>query len=184
MRKSIIFLACAFSLMSCEKIWVADLQEQAYDTIRGIYDIESIVWEESEPIDINGDGVASYDYLSEWNSVEFGSYCYNAITNNRGQLSIPYVSLQNLSYSDSELPVLQRWTDIYLFNIEAVVEEESSRLEFHGPRDNTSELTHTGYGEVILRTSVTLKTLDQSKNVKDVSGTITIKYVRTKYWCR
>ena len=182
MRKSIIFLACAFSLMSCEKIWVADLQEQAYDTIRGIYDIESIVWEESEPIDINGDGVASYDYLSEWNSVEFGSYCYNAITNNRGQLSIPYVSLQNLSYS--EQPELQRWTDIYLFNIEAVVEGESSHLELHGPKGNTSELTLTGYGEVTLRTSVTLKTLDQSKNVNDVTGKITIKYVRTKYWCR
>ena len=89
-----------------------------------------------------------------------------------------------MTLSRAEQPELQRWTDIYLFNIEAVVEGESSHLELHGPKGNTSELTLTGYGEVTLMTSVTLKTLDQSKNVNDVTGKITIKYVRTKYWCR
>ena len=56
MRKLSILIICLLPLVSCEKVWVEDLQEKAYDTIRGTYEIESAVWEEAEPIDINGDG--------------------------------------------------------------------------------------------------------------------------------
>lgn len=184
MRKSIIYLLCAFSFLSCEKIWVEDLLEQAYDTIRGEYEIESIVWEEQDPIDIDGDGVASFDYLSEWNRIYSGSPCYNAVTNERGQLGIPYVKLMFDNYQEDIVDTqLTRWSEGYYFGVKAVVEENTSHLEFTLP-DDGAEFIHSGYGEITLRTTVTLKTIDQSNKGKDVSGTIRIKYVRTKYWCK
>ena len=73
MRKLSILIICLLPLFSCEKVWVEDLQEKAYDTIRGAYEIESAVWEEAEPIDINGDGHASFDYYAEWNSISAGA---------------------------------------------------------------------------------------------------------------
>ena len=83
MKKFIIYNLCILSLFSCEKIWVEELHERACDTIRGLYDPVSIVWEEAEPIDINGDGEASYDYLAEWDKVISGGPGNNSIHNDR-----------------------------------------------------------------------------------------------------
>ena len=65
-------------LSSCEKVWEEDLKERALDTIRGEYEIVSVVWEEDEPIDINGDGRASFDYFAEWN--EASAIWWNCIS--------------------------------------------------------------------------------------------------------
>ena len=65
MRIIHIFVMIPF-FCACEKVWEADLREKALDTIRGIYEIESAVWEGQEPLDINGDGNATFDYYSEY----------------------------------------------------------------------------------------------------------------------
>ena len=91
MKKFIIYNLCILSLFSCEKIWVEELHERACDTIRGLYDPVSIVWEQAEPIDINGDGEASYDYLAEWETTLTESGTTKDVT---GTIFIKYVRTQ------------------------------------------------------------------------------------------
>ena len=176
MKRFAILVLCLMA--SCEKVWIEDLQERAYDTIRGEYEIESIVWEESEPIDIDGDGDASFDYLAEWNKIYSGSPSYSIVSNEVGSLGIPYVVDQNAKYGG--YPNLSRWNDDYRFKIKAVIEENDSHLEFKLP-DEESEFTHSGYGELTLRTKVTLDVLVSEEKSQKVSGTIFIKYIRTRY---
>lgn len=178
MKKFIIYNLCILSLFSCEKIWVEELHERACDTIRGLYDPVSIVWEEAEPIDINGDGEASYDYLAEWDKVISGGPGNNSIHNDRASLDIPYVLDANAEFSD--YPCLSRRHIPYGFGINVIIEGNDSHLEFELP-DDGSEFYHTGHGEIALRTKVTLTTLTESGTTKDVTGTIFIKYVRTQY---
>ena len=163
-------------MISCEKVWVEDLQERAYDTIRGVYEIESIVWEEDEPIDIDGDGEASFDYLAEWNKIYSGSPSYSIVSNEVGSLGIPYVVDQNAKYGG--YPNLSRWNDDYRFKIKAVIEENDSHLEFELPKQgekfeySESEFTHSGYAELTLRTMVTLDVLVSQEKSEKVTGTI------------
>ena len=183
MRIYLIYILCLFSFLSCEKIWIEDLKEQAYDTIRGLYEIESIIWEEKDPIDIDGDGEASFDYFAEWNKLYFGiGEGYNAITNDMGQLSIPYVA-NNTEYVEGEDTILQKWNEQYHFGVKAVIDNDTAHLEFQLPEDDC-EFSHSGYGELTLRTRVTLTVIDESQRPKEISGTIKIKYIRTQYWCR
>ena len=140
MKKFIIYNLCILSLFSCEKIWVEELHERACDTIRGLYDPVSIVWEEAEPIDINGDGEASYDYLAEWDKVISGSPGNNSIHNDRATLDIPYVLDANAEFSD--YPSLSRRHIPYDFNINVIIEGNDSHLEFELP-DDGSEFYHT-----------------------------------------
>ena len=86
MRKIFYIILCIAGLSSCEKVWVEDLQEKAYDTIRGEYEIESATWEGPDPIDLNGDGVASFDYLKEWDAIISGSPAWSFL---RGRARAP-----------------------------------------------------------------------------------------------
>lgn len=166
-------------MLSCEKVWVEDLQEKAYDTIRGHYEIESILWEEDEPIDINGDGEATFDYLAEWNRiVSGGTMGWGMVYNDRGTLSIPYVIDQAADWGG--YPSLYRRDEEYSFKIEAVIEGNDSHLKFELP-DREAEFVHSGYGEITLRTDVSLTVLAEPGKTKEVTGTILIKYIRTKY---
>ena len=182
MKKFIIYNLCILSLFSCEKIWVEELHERACDKIRGLYEPVSIVWEEPEPIDIDGDGVASFDYLAEWEKIFQGSPGDNIINNDHGTLDIPYIRDLDAEETDSPWysPDLAQWHIKYDFNIRVVIEGNESHLEFDLP-DDGSEFCHTGPGEITLRTKVTLTTLTESGTTKDVTGTIFIKYVRTQY---
>lgn len=183
MKRFAILVLCL--MVSCEKVWVEDLQERAYDTIRGVYEIESIVWEEAEPIDIDGDGEASFDYLAEWNKIYSGSPSYSIVSNEVGSLGIPYVVDQNAEWGDN--PSLSRWSDNYTFKIKAVIEGNDSHLEFELPKQgekfeySESEFTHSGYAELTLRTMVTLDVLVSQEKSEKVTGTIFIKYIRTEY---
>ena len=178
MRNLIIPAICLLSLISCERVWVEDLQEKAYDTIRGIYEIESVTWEEPDPIDINGDGDASYDYLAEWNSVYYGSPAYNLVSNEQGILEIPVIIDDNASWGGR--PILARRTEQYRFGIKAIVEKKNSHLEFDLP-EKDAEFSQSGYGEISLRTDVTLTVLSEPDRTSEVTGTIFIKYIRTEY---
>lgn len=178
MRKLSILIICLLPLFSCEKVWVEDLQEKAYDTIRGRYEIESAVWEEAEPIDINGDGHASFDYYAEWNSISVGGPGWSNVGNERGLLCIPYVVDSNADWNG--YPSLGRRHLDYKFKLKAVIEGNESHLEFELP-DDGSEFTLSGYGEITLRTKVTIHVLAEEGKSRQTTGTILIKYIRSKY---
>lgn len=181
MKRLITLCVCIISFASCQKVWIEDLQEKAYDTIRGIYTYESIIWEEEEPIDIDGDGEASYDYLAEWRKIDSGSSTSIVISNNKGYLNIPYIKDMNAEYGEDYRPI--RVFLYYEFKIHAVIEGNDSHLVFDIP-DDGSEFTHTGYGEFTLRTKVTLTLAESPDKTKSVTGTILIKFIRTKYQAR
>lgn len=165
--------------VSCEKVWVEDLQEQAYDTIRGVYEIESAVWEGDEPIDMDGDGNATFDYYSEWNDINRGSSCRSGVSGGSGSLGVPFAVDRN---ADWKGPVsLTKSSRQFEFKYTAMIEGEQPSLEFTLPAGTDAELQLTGYGQLTLRTKVTcaVKVADNESGLKE--GTILIRYVRTKY---
>ena len=175
---------CLLSLASCQKVWVEDLQERAYDTIRGEYKLSMVTWDAPEPIDIDGDGVASFDYYQEWNQVYSGGPGYSSVSNKRGRLQVPYVVDSNADWNG---PVnLQRRHMDYVFDIEAVIEGNTSHLKLTPQSSDTQvntdwEVELCGYGEITLRTDVTLTVLTGPEQTEEVTGHITLYYVRTKY---
>ena len=174
-----MILLCLVFLSSCEKVWVEDLKEQAYDSIRGKYEIESAVWEGAEPVDIDGDGTASFDYLAEWESVWNGGPGWHSVSNERGSLYIPYTIGDNADWGGP--PKIARRNREFRFNIQAVVEGGKSHLEFELPEDEECEFEHSGYGEITLRTNITFTVLAGSEETKDITGPVLFKYVRTEY---
>ena len=184
MRKSYIIFICLLSLASCKKIWVEDLQEQAYDTIRGVYELRTVTWDAPEPIDIDGDGVASFDYYEEWNRVDTGSPGYSSVSNKRGSIQVPYVVDSNADWG-GRVNLSRRHLD-YTFSVEAVIEGNTSRLMLtphsSDSQENTDwEVELSGYGEITLRTNITLTVLTGPEQTEEVSGHITLYYVRTRY---
>lgn len=165
-------------LASCEKIWKEDLMEQAFDSIRGEYEIESAVWEGAEPIDINGDGTASFDYLEEWESVRSGGPGWHSVGNQGGVLYIPYTIDRNAQWGGR--PELSRRNREFRFDMKAVIEGGESRLEFVLPEEEC-EFEHSGYGEITLRTDVTFTISVSREETMEITGPIFLKYVRTQY---
>lgn len=175
---------CLLSLASCQKVWVEDLQEQAYDTIRGVYELKTVTWDAPEPIDIDGDGMASFDYYEEWNKVYSGGPGYSSVSNKRGRLQVPYVVDSNADWSG---PVnLQRRHLDYIFDVVAVIEGNTSHLVMTPQSTDTQEnadwdVELSGYGEITLRTDITLTVQTGPDQTEEVTGHITLCYVRTKY---
>ena len=166
---------------SCEKVWVEDLEEKAYDTIRGKYEIESAVWEGSEPIDIDGDGTASFDYYEECNNDNF---LFDAgrsrVKNDSGTLAVPYTVDENAHWNGPvSLGRKYRQVD---FKINAVLDGEECRLEFQFPSDSDVQFEHSGYGEITLRTDVTFTVRTPDGRTEEKSGPVFIRYKRTEYW--
>lgn len=181
MRKIYCLFISAAALTSCEKVWVEDLQKKAFDTIRGEYEIESVTWEGPEPIDINGDGQASFDYYEEWDSVISGSPCSSFIYDDGGYLGVPYTVDQNADWNGS--PSLARRRYDFEFGMKAVVEGNEAHLEFQLPVEDC-EFNHSGYGEITLRINVTLTVMTADKKTEEKSGPVFIKYVRSEYRIR
>ena len=169
---------CLVVLSSCEKVWMEDLQEKALDTIRGIYEIESAVWEGSEPIDIDGDGNAAYDYKEECDRITVGWCPEHIVSNKSGRLYIPYIVDEGDDWEG--YPLLGMHTREYRFKLEAVVENGESRLEFVLPEQN-SVFVHSGYGEITLRTEVTFTALISPDQTKEFTGPVLFKFIRTEY---
>lgn len=176
-RIDIVFI-CLAALCSCEKVWEEDLQEKALDEIRGRYEIVSAVWEGDSPIDIDGDGNASYDYYAEWNQVDVGWHPQHTVYNRYGRLDIPYTSSFNDQWG---VPVfLERRYETLKFDIEVVIGGGESRLEFALP-DQNSQLTLSGYGEITLRTDVTFTVLAGPGEAREVTGPVLFKFKRIEY---
>ena len=175
---------CLLSLASCQKVWVEDLQERAYDTIRGEYKLSMVTWDAPEPIDIDGDGVASFDYYQEWNQVYSGGPGYSSVSNKRGRLQVPYVvdSKANRNEPENLNPIKINQIN----EIETVIEGNTSHLKLTPQSSDTQENTDwevelCGYGEITLRTDITLTVLTGPEQTEEVTGHITLYYVRTKY---
>ncbi len=178
MNRLYIVIICLAALSSCEKVWEDDLQEKALDAVRGRYEIASAVWEGSGPIDINGDGNASYDYYAEWNQVDVGWHPQHTVNNRLGRLDIPYTYCENDHWGG--FVILERRYERLEFDIEVVIEGGESRLEFTLP-DEDSQLTLTGYGELTLRTDVTFTVLVSPEETEEVTGPVLFKFKRTEY---
>lgn len=179
MRTICFAFICIAACVSCEKVWVEDLQEQAYDAIRGIYEIESALWEGDEPIDMDGDGNATFDYYSEWNNLYYGSPCSSYVSGGNASLGVPFAVDSNADWNG---PVsLTKSSEQFKFKYTAIVEGKEPRLEFTLPLGSDAELQQTGYGELTLRTKVTcaVKIAENESELKE--GTVFIRYVRTKY---
>lgn len=179
MRKIFYIILCIVGLSSCEKVWVEDLQEKAYDTIRGEYEIESATWEGPDPIDLNGDGVASFDYLKEWDAIISGSPAWSNVGNTKGRLRIPYTVDDNADWG-GRVNIVRRSLE-YRFEIKAVIENGESHLEFILPEDIDAELEHSGYGKITLRTNVTCTVRTGENESEDITGPVFIRYNRSEY---
>ena len=164
-------------LSSCEKVWEEDLKERALDTIRGEYEIVSVVWEEDEPIDINGDGTASFDYFAEWNEVSPGYSTLCSLHNDGGTLDIPVTTCKKVT--GSAYP--ECLTFDCRIDIRTVIDGNEARLEFSCPHE-VYEFEHIGYGEVAVRAEVCLTVQKEIGVLEEISGTVYIKYKRRRYW--
>ena len=174
MKNIFIFVLISLGMTSCEKVWDADLTERALDTIRGIYAIESITWEGAEPIDLNCDGTASWDYYAEWKAIETGiGDHYSVIYNHGGQVRIPVTKDSNASWN-GPVDIIKAVKDVWL-NIAVIIEGNDSRLQLTMREGYTIE--QTGYAEFTLRTKITVP----DREGKDCDGEILIKYIRIRY---
>lgn len=180
MKGSIIFVSILMLLsVSCEKVWEADLREKALDTIRGYYEVVSGIWEGPDPIDLDGDGVASYDYYDEWQKVLAGAADYGTVLSNEGgYIEIPYIR----GYYSSELPpILMRTVKKVRTDIDVTVEGSEAELNFRFPDDSGVVFKHTAYGEFTVRTTVTCTVMNGSGVTEDITGPVTLKYERIRY---
>lgn len=165
---------------SCLKVWVADLREKALDTIRGYYELESAVWEGSEPLDINGDGSASYDYYSQWLEVDSGWGDFGAtLHNDGGYIQLPYTRDTNEDWGDG-LVRLQRSVEEINVSINTVVGTDEAVLEFSFPQCEV-EFEHTGYGEFLVRKEMTFYVINNDKEAESVTGPVLFSFKRIEY---
>lgn len=166
---AVVPLVCA-----CEKVWEADLREKALDTIRGVYEIESAVWEGQEALDINGDGNTSFDYYSEYLSIDVGTGDFTSHINNKSAIiSIPLIIDSNNGWHGQVS--LMRNTEEIRGKTNVIIEGDSSRVEITFDKDIGYK--QTGYGEFTVRTEVTATDYEGRTSTAPVA----IKFRRIRY---
>lgn len=181
MNRNMLLIVSMLALcVSCEKVWEADLREKALDTIRGYYELESAIWEGTDPVDLDGDGTASYDYFKEWSRIPVGvGYFGPALSNDGGYIDVPYITDGNASWGG---PVeLTRKVVKLKVVIDVVIDGNQSRLDISLPDNPDTLFEHTGYGEFKISRIMTCSTQDEIGQVREVSGPVTFRFKRTKY---
>lgn len=181
MKGNIIFVSILTVLsVSCEKVWEADLREKALDTIRGYYQVESGIWEGPDPIDLDGDGVASYDYYDEWKKVLAGAGdTGTVISDDGGYIEIPYIKYS--VHSSGLPPTLTRFVKKVRTDIDVAIEGSEAELCFRFPDDSDVVFEHTAYGKFTVRTTVICFIRYSSGEKIEISGPVTLRYERFKY---
>ena len=181
MKGNIIFVAILMFLsVSCEKVWEADLREKALDTIRGYYQVESGIWEGPDPIDLDGDGVASYDYYDEWKKVFAGAGdTGTVISDDGGYIEIPYI--RYIVHSSGLPPTLTRSVKKVRTGIDVTIEGREAELCFSFPYDPDVAFEHTAYGKFMVRATVTCTIMNGSGDTEEMTGPVTLKYDRIRY---
>lgn len=181
MKGNIIFVSILMFLsVSCEKVWEADLREKALDTIRGYYQVESGIWEGPDPIDLDGDGVASYDYYDEWKKVLAGAGDTGAvISDDGGYIEIPYIKYS--VHSSGLPPTLTRSVKKVRADIDVTIGGSEAELCFRFPDDSDVVFEHTAYGKFTVRTTVTCTIMSSAGESVEITGPVTLRYERFKY---
>lgn len=181
MKGNIIFVSILMFLsVSCEKVWEADLREKALDTIRGYYQVENGIWEGPDPIDLDGDGVASYDYYDEWKKVLAGSgNIGTVISDDGGYIEIPYIKY--IVHYSGLPPTLTRFVKKVRTDIDVAIEGSEAELCFRFPDDPDVIFEHTAYGKFMVRTIVTCTIMNGSGETEEITGPVTLRYERFKY---
>lgn len=181
MKGNIIFVSILMFLsVSCEKVWEADLREKALDTIRGYYQVENGIWEGPDPIDLDGDGVASYDYYDEWKKVLAGSGDIGTvISDDGGYIEIPYIKY--IVHYSGLPPTLTRFVKKVRTDIDVAIEGSEAELCFRFPDDPDVIFEHTAYGKFMVRTIVTCTIMNGSGETEEITGPVTLRYERFKY---
>lgn len=181
MKKHIIScIAFLLPAVSCQKIWEEDIRERTIDSIRGYYEIQSGIWEGEEPIDIDGDGIASFDYYDEWNRVSSGIGDHGAWMSPDGFIEIPYTFDGNADWGG---PVsLSRHVLRVGVKIDVIIEGEEGRLQFRFPKDQDVVFEHTGYGEFTIRKEVTFTIQKGERETDEISGPVYFHFKRVSYF--
>ena len=181
MKGNIIFVSILMFLsVSCEKVWEADLREKALDTIRGYYQVENGIWEGPDPIDLDGDGVASYDYYDEWKKVLAGAGDIGTvISDDGGYIEIPYIKY--IVHYSGLPPTLTRFVKKVRTDIDVAIEGSEAELCFRFPDDPDVIFEHTAYGKFMVRTIVTCTIMNGSGETEEITGPVTLRYERFKY---
>ena len=179
-RNILLIISIMMVSMSCEKIWEADLREKALDTIRGYYEIESGVWNGNEPIDLDGDGIASFDYYKEWLGIPVGVGDHgSSLSNGGGSINIPYSMDSNADWGG---PVnISRRVERVNMVTEVIIDGKEARLEFSFPDNPDVEFEHTGYGEFTVSRTVTCTVANGEGASRQITGPVTFKFKRTRY---
>ena len=181
MKRYILLIISALVVnTSCEQVWEEVLKEKALDSIRGYYEIESGIWNESGPIDINGDGIASYDYYSEWLSIPSGvGYNGSCISNDGGYIEIPYIIDSNAGWGG---PIsLSRRVEKVKISIDVLIEDREATLAFSFPENTGITFEHSGYGEFTITKTVSFTVTDGNETTEQITGRVTLKFKRTIY---
>lgn len=182
MKRHILLTVRLLSLLcSCEKVWEEDIRLKAIDTIRGYYELESAIWEGKDPIDLNSDGNASYDYYAEWLSVIYGVGDFGAIIrNSEGYIELPMTIDSNAGWGG--------WVSINksLQRIECRIDVEikgnEGKLVYEfSPLGVDMEFEQSGYGEFTVRKEMKCTVRIAEHESKEISGPVFFKYKRVEY---
>ena len=160
-------------MLSCsEDIWIEDLTEMKKDKIRGRYELVSAVWE-GDPIDLNDDGVATTDYLEEF---DVYGYDYQATFQGSVTIAVPcmwvhgYGEWKNVEKSTE---YLRARYDVQIQNNKAVM-----NLDLPGEIDDFTLIQN---GLVSFRKVMTVHK-GRGEDITDSTAPVLFTYKRYKYW--
>ena len=180
-RHILLIISLMTTLCSCEKVWVEDIRLKALDSIRGYYELESATWEGKDPIDLNSDGTASYDYYDEWLSVLNGVGDFGAsIKDGSGNIELPITIDSNADWGG--YISINKSLERIVCKTSVKIEGKEGRLvhEF-SPIGIQLEFKQTGYGEFTIRKEMkcTVKYGENESGV--VKGPVLFHYKRVEY---
>lgn len=181
MKRQILLTICILPLLfSCGKVWEEDIRMKALDTVRGYYELESATWEGKVPIDLDGDGNASYDYYAEWLDVIYGVGDFGAsIKEGTGYIELPFTVDSNADWPGHVS--INRSVQPITCKVYVEIEGNEGRLVWEfSPIGIELEFEQTGYGEFTIRKEMecTVKYGDDSKLI---SGPVFFRFKRVEY---
>ena len=180
-RYILLIISLMITLCSCEKVWVEDIRLKALDSIRGYYELESATWEGKDPVDLNSDGTASYDYYDEWLSVLNGVGDFGAsIKDGSGYIELPFTIDINADWGG--YVSINKSLERIVCKTSVKIEGKEGRLvhEF-SPVGVKLEFEQTGYGEFTVRKKMKC-TVKYSENESImIEGPVLFRYKRIEY---
>lgn len=180
-RHILLIISLMATLCSCEKVWVEDIRLKALDSIRGYYELESATWEGKDPVDLNSDGTASYDYYDEWLSVLNGVGDFGAsIKDGSGYIELPFTIDSNADWGG--YVSINKSLERIVCKTSVEIEGKEGRLvhEF-SPIGIQLEFEQTGYGEFTVRKEMKCTVKYGENESRVIKGPVLFHYKRVEY---